>query len=51
MCDFERYLPSGLAPAAFIAAPIFEGNIKIGTLILQVPLKKMDRVLHFPFLH
>jgi HAMP domain-containing protein len=44
MCDFERYLPSSLAPSAFIAAPIFEGEIKIGTLILQVPLKKMDEI-------
>ena len=44
MCDYERYLPSGLAPSAFIAAPVFEGDIKIGTLILQVPLKKIDEI-------
>lgn len=44
MCDYERYLPSKLAPAAFIAAPIFDGETKIGTLILQVPLKKIEEI-------
>ncbi len=44
MCDFERYIPSNYAPAAFIAAPIFEDNIKIGTLILQVPLSKINEI-------
>lgn len=44
MCDFERYLPSRLAPAAFIASPIFDGDRKIGTLILQVPLNKIDEI-------
>lgn len=44
MCDFERYMPSNFAPAMFIGAPIFEGEIKIGTLILQVPLNKIDEI-------
>jgi len=44
MCDFERYLPSKLIPSAFIASPIFEGDRKIGTLILQVPLNKIDEI-------
>ncbi len=44
MCDFERYLPSKFAPAAFITAPIFDGEIKIGTLILQVPLQKINEI-------
>ncbi|SFF49958.1 hypothetical protein [Thermoflexibacter ruber] len=30
LCDFETYLPSYLAPAAFIAAPIFDEEKKIG---------------------
>jgi len=45
MCDFEPYLPSYLAPAAFIAAPIFEGDTKIGTLIFQIPIDRMDAVM------
>ena len=44
MCDFDRYLPSNYAPAAFMAAPIFDGEIKVGTLILQVPLKKINEI-------
>ncbi len=44
MCDFERYLPSNFAPAAFIAAPVFDGELKIGTLILQVPLQKINEI-------
>ncbi|MCU0391134.1 MAG: hypothetical protein MUE81_08450, partial [Thermoflexibacter sp.] len=45
MCDFETYLPSYLAPAAFIATPIFDGDKKIGTLIFQIPIDKMDAVM------
>jgi len=45
MCDFETYLPSYLAPAAFIATPIFDGERKIGTLIFQIPIDKMDAVM------
>lgn len=44
MCDYERYLPSYFAPAAFIAAPIFDLNKKIGTLILQIPIEKIDAI-------
>lgn len=45
MCDFETYLPSYLAPAAFIASPIFEGENKIGTLIFQIPIDRIDAVM------
>jgi HAMP domain-containing protein len=44
LCDFERYLPSYLAPASFMAAPIFEGDKKIGTLIFQIPADKIDAI-------
>jgi methyl-accepting chemotaxis protein len=44
LCDFETYLPSYLAPAAFIAAPIFDEEKKIGTLIFQVPIDKIDGI-------
>jgi len=44
LCDFERYLPSYLAPSSFMASPIFEGNKKIGTLIFQIPVDKIDAI-------
>jgi len=44
LCDFERYLPSYLAPAAFIATPIFEHNKKIGTLVFQLSIEKFDAI-------
>lgn len=45
MYDFEPYLPSYLAPAAFIGTPIFEGDTKIGTLIFQIPIDRIDAVM------
>lgn len=45
MVDFEQYLPSFLAPAAFLATPIFEGEQKIGTLIFQIPINQIDDVM------
>jgi methyl-accepting chemotaxis protein len=44
MTDFERYLPSYFAPTAFIAAAVFDGEVKIGTLIFQLPIDKIDAV-------
>ncbi|RZT00252.1 HAMP domain-containing protein [Aquimarina brevivitae] len=44
MCDFDRYLPSKMAPAAFLAAPIFDERVKIGTMIVQIPLKKINQI-------
>ena len=44
LCDFERYLPSYLAPASFMAVPIFEDGKKTGTLILQLSADKIDAI-------
>jgi PAS domain S-box-containing protein len=44
LCDFERYLPSFLAPASFIAMPVYDGTQKIGTLIFQIPIDKLDGI-------
>lgn len=44
MSDFESYLPSSLAPAAFLAAPIYENTKKVGTLVFQVPIEKMNNI-------
>jgi methyl-accepting chemotaxis protein len=45
LCDFETYLPSYQAPAAFIGAPIFDGAKKIGTLVFQIPIDRIDAVM------
>ena len=43
--DFERYLPSLDAPAAFIATPIFDGVRKIGVLAFQMPVDRIDDLM------
>ncbi len=44
LCDFERYLPSYLSPACFVATPIYDGDKKIGTLIFQIAADKIDAI-------
>ena len=36
LTDFETYLPSYGAPAAFMALPIFDGDNRLGSLVVQV---------------
>lgn len=43
--DFKPYLPSYGAPAAFIAAPIFEQSKFIGVLAVQVPVDEVNNVM------
>ena len=45
LVDFEPYHPSYNAPASFIASPIFNGNEKIGVLIFQMPIKKINDIM------
>lgn len=45
MVDFKPYDPSYAVPASFIASPIYEGDEKIGILIFQIPIVKIDQVL------
>ncbi|MFV0347728.1 MAG: methyl-accepting chemotaxis protein [Halodesulfovibrio sp.] len=44
--DFEPYAPSKGAPAAFIAAPIKTQGKIAGAVILQVPLDKINALMH-----
>jgi signal transduction histidine kinase len=44
MEDFAFYMPSGLEPAAFVAAPIWRAGAKLGVLTIQVPIAEIDRV-------
>jgi hypothetical protein len=45
LIDFEPYDPSYHAPASFIAAPIYEGDEKIGILVFQMPINKINQIL------
>ena len=44
--DFEPYAPSNGAPAAFVAAPIENGGAVTGVAVLQVPLDKINALMH-----
>ena len=43
--DFKPYSPSYGAPAAFIAAPIFNGSEFLGILAFQLPVDKINNVM------
>ncbi len=45
--DFSFYNPSYFAAASFIASPIFDGNKKVGVLIFQMPLDKINDIMTF----
>ena len=45
LVDFQPYDPSYAAPASFIASPIFNGDMKIGVLVFQVPINEINRVM------
>lgn len=44
--DFARYAPSHGAPASFIATPIYDKGIKLGVLIFQMPIDKVNDIMH-----
>lgn len=45
LVDFESYAPSNGDPAAFIASAVYDGNQKIGVVIFQIPINKIDAVM------
>ncbi len=45
LVDFEPYDPSYLAPASFIASPIYDHGKKIGILVFQMPINKINQIL------
>ncbi len=45
MEDFSPYLPSYNAPASFIASPIFDGDEKIGVLVFQLPIDRINHIM------
>lgn len=45
LIDFKTYAPSYDAQASFIASPIFDGNKKVGVLVFQMPLDKINGIM------
>lgn len=45
LVDYSAYLPSYLAPAFFIGAPIFDGDTYTGVLVIQMPVKRINEVM------
>ncbi len=45
LADFEPYAPSNGDPASFIASPVYDGTHKIGELMFQLPINKIDAVM------
>jgi anti-anti-sigma regulatory factor/HAMP domain-containing protein len=43
--DFAPYAPSYLAPASFIASPIFDGETLVGVLAFQMPIDRINGVM------
>jgi methyl-accepting chemotaxis protein len=42
---FDRYLPSLLQPASFVAAPVFEGRELLGVVAFQIPLDHISAIV------
>ncbi len=43
--DFATYLPSYDAPASFIATPIYENDVLLGTLVFQMPVDRINQIM------
>ena len=43
--DFARYAASYEAPAAFAAAPVFDGDTRLGVIAVQLPLAQITTVM------
>jgi class 3 adenylate cyclase len=45
IADFEPYAPNMGQPAAFVACPVFDGPRRVGVLVLQFPVEKINRIV------
>ena len=43
--DFKQYFPSFGAPAGFVASPIYRGDQKLGVLIFQFPIDRLNAIM------
>lgn len=47
LTDFKPYAPSYNDPASFISSPIFDGDKKVGILVMQMPVSKINDVMTY----
>ncbi len=45
LVDFSEYLPSYMAPASFIASPIYLDDKLIGVLVIQLPVSVVNNIM------
>lgn len=45
LIDFEPYTPSYEGAASFIASPIYDGSEKLGVLIFQMPIGRINSIM------
>lgn len=45
--DFAPYYPSYEAAASFIATPVFDGGMRVGVLIFQMPVDDINNIMTF----
>jgi methyl-accepting chemotaxis protein len=43
--DLKQYFPSYEAPAGFVASPIYRGGQKLGVLIFQFPIDRLNAIM------
>jgi PAS domain S-box-containing protein len=43
--DFEPYFPSYNSPASFIGSPVYDGDEKIGVLVFQMPIDRINDIM------
>jgi methyl-accepting chemotaxis protein len=46
LADFANYFPSYETPASFIAAPVFDGERRVGVIAIQMPIDKINEVMN-----
>jgi len=46
VADFQNYLPSGNAAAAFLASPIYSGSNLLGVIAFQMPIDVINHEMH-----
>jgi methyl-accepting chemotaxis protein len=47
LTDFAPYAPSYMDPAAFISSPIYDGKRKVGVLIMQMPVDRVNEMMTY----
>ena len=45
--DFKPYEPSYNSPTAFVATPVFKKRKRIGNIVIQLPVSKINSIMNF----